>query len=96
MPDTNEKLALARKIAERKVGFVRHSISYLVVIVGLAIINNLTYAGYQWWLWVAFGWGIGVVSHFLSAFLYQSGRMVDRLAQRELEKMNESDKTEPH
>jgi hypothetical protein len=96
MSDMNEKLALARKIAERKVAFVRHAISYLVVIAGLAIINNVAYHDpnhYQWWLWVAFGWGIGVVSHFLSAFLYQSGNLVDRLAKKELEKMNEQDKT---
>lgn len=93
MSDINDKAALARKIAERKVAFIRHAISYLVVVVGLAVINNLTYGGYQWWLWVAFGWGIGVVSHFLSAFLYQSGSLVDKLAKKELEKMNESDKT---
>ena len=88
MSDTNDKMRLARKIAERKVAFIRHAISYLVVIAGLAAVNNLTYSGYQWWLWVAFGWGIGVVSHFLSAFLYQSGALVDRLARRELEKMD--------
>jgi uncharacterized membrane protein YdbT with pleckstrin-like domain len=93
MSDVNEKLALARKIAERKVAFIRHAISYIVVIAALAVVNNVTWGGYQWWLWVAFGWGIGVVSHFLSAFLYQSGRLVDRLAQNELEKMNESNKT---
>ncbi len=93
MSDINDKAALARKIAERKVAFIRHAISYLVVVVGLAVINNLTYGGYQWWLWVAFGWGVGVVSHFLSAFLYQSGSLVERLAKKELEKMNESDKT---
>ncbi len=93
MSDANERLALARKIAERKVGFVRHAIVYLVVMVGLCLINNLTYSGYQWWLWPALGWGIGVVSHFLSAYLYQSGALVDKMAKRELEKMNESDKT---
>ena len=93
MSDISDKAALARKIAERKVAFIRHAISYLVVVVGLAIVNNLTYGGYQWWLWVAFGWGIGVVSHFLSAFLYQSGNLVERLTRKELEKMNESDKT---
>lgn len=93
MSDINDKAALAHKIAERKVAFIRHAISYLVVVVGLAVINNLTYGGYQWWLWVAFGWGVGVVSHFLSAFLYQSGSLVERLAKKELEKMNESDKT---
>jgi hypothetical protein len=93
MSDVNQKMEIARKIAVRKVAFVRHAVTYLVVMVGLVIVNNLTYGGYQWWLWVAFGWGIGVVSHFLSAFLYQSGNMVDRIAKRELEKMNESDKT---
>ncbi len=92
MSDVNDKLALARKIAEKKVGFIRHAITYVVVMVALALINNLTWGGYQWWLWAALGWGIGVVSHFLSAYLYQSGNMVDRLARKELEKMNESDK----
>lgn len=92
MSDANDRMALARKIAERKVGFIRHAISYLVVMVGLALINNLTYSGYQWWLWAALGWGIGVVSHFLSAYLYQSGNLVDRMAKRELEKMDETDK----
>ncbi len=92
MSDANDRMAMARKIAERKVGFIRHAISYLVVMVGLALINNLTYGGYQWWLWAALGWGIGVVSHFLSAFLYQSGTLVDRMARHELEKMNETDK----
>jgi hypothetical protein len=95
MSDSNDKMELARRIAMRKLAFVRHAITYLVVMVGLVLVNNLAYEGshYQWWLWVAFGWGIGVVSHFLSAFLYQSGSMVDRIAKRELEKMNESNKT---
>jgi len=93
MADANEKYKLARKIAERKVGFIRHAAIYLLFIAGLAIINNVTYTGYQWWLWPALGWGIGVVSHFLSAFLYQSGALVDRVAKRELEKMDESNKS---
>jgi hypothetical protein len=93
MSDTNDKYELARKIAERKVGFVRHAITYLVVMAGLALINNVTWGGYQWWLWPAFGWGIGVTAHFLSAFLYQSGNLVDKLAKRELEKMDEEHKS---
>ncbi len=93
MADANDRYKLARKIAERKVGFIRHAAIYLLVIAGLAIINNVTYGGYQWWLWPALGWGIGVASHFLSAFLYQSGALVDRVAKRELEKMDEQEKT---
>jgi len=93
MSDANEKYKLARKIAERKVGFIRHAAIYLLVIGGLALINNVTWGGYQWWLWPALGWGIGVASHFLSAFLYQSGTLVERVAKREMEKMDESNKT---
>ncbi|MGO9411279.1 MAG: 2TM domain-containing protein [Spirochaetia bacterium] len=93
MADANDRYKLARKIAERKVGFIRHAAIYLLVIAGLAIINNVTYGGYQWWLWPALGWGIGVASHFLLAFLYQSGALVDRVAKRELEKMDEQEKT---
>ncbi len=92
MADANDKYKLARKIAERKVAFIRHAAIYLLVIGGLAIINNVTFGGYQWWLWPALGWGIGVASHFLSAFLYQSGALVDRIAKRELEKMDEQNK----
>ncbi len=93
MSDSTDRLELARKIAQRKVAFIRHAIIYLVVLVALVIINNTTDSGYQWWLWVALGWGIGVVAHFLSAYLYQSGNLVERMAKRELEKMNETDKT---
>ncbi len=93
MSDSAQKLDLARKIAQRKVAFIRHAIIYLVVLVALAIINNTTDSSYQGWLWVALGWGIGVVAHFLSAYLYQSGNLVERMARRELEKMNETDKT---
>jgi hypothetical protein len=90
MPEENEKLELARKIAQRKLGFVRHATIYLFVIIGLAVINNVTDRGEQWWLFVAFGWGIGVVAHFLSAFLYRSGSLVERIARREVEKMDET------
>lgn len=93
MSDANEKLELARRIAVRKVSFIRHAIIYLIVMAGLAVINNVTYTGYQWWLWPAFGWGIGVVAHFLSAFLYQSGSLVERMTKHELEKMDESKKS---
>jgi hypothetical protein len=92
MSDSNQnqdKYGLARKIAIRKVGFIRHAATYLIVMAVLAIINNTTWGGYQWWLWPALGWGIGVVSHFFSAFMSGSGSFVDRVARRELEKMDE-------
>ncbi len=87
-----EKLEQARKTALAKVGFIRHAGVYLLVMAVLAVVNNVTWGGYQWWLWPALGWGIGVVSHFLSVFLSRSGALVDRVTRRELEKLNEAEK----
>ena len=43
--------------------------SYVVVISILALINYLTIGfGYMWFLWVAFGWGIGLFFHALKTF----------------------------
>ena len=87
--DQEEKLKKARKIVEAKLGFIRHFIIYFLVILALAIINNFTSGGYQWWLWVAFGWGIGVFANFLAAFVFGAGALEDRLLKSELEKMGE-------
>ncbi|TMU56978.1 2TM domain-containing protein [Flagellimonas algicola] len=43
--------------------------SYIVVISILALINYLTIGfGYMWFLWAAFGWGIGIFFHALKTF----------------------------
>ena len=39
-----------------------------VVFTALSIINLSLSLGYFWVLWVAFGWGIGLLSHGLSVF----------------------------
>ena len=48
--------------------FYMNLIQYAVVITALAVLNLLTSPGYLWFLWVAAGWGIGVVGHGLSVF----------------------------
>jgi len=87
MPVKDENLERAKQVAKRKMDFLRHGIIYLLVMAVLAVINNVTGVGYQWWLWPALGWGVGVVAHFLSAFLYAGGNLEKRLIQKELEKM---------
>ena len=85
-----EKYNQAKKAAKEKMGFLRHLIIYVCAIGGFAIINNLSDpGGYQWWLWPAFGWGIGTVSHFLSVYLFKSGSLEKRLIQQEMEKMDD-------
>lgn len=84
-----ERIEQARKIAQGKVGFIRHFLIYVVVIAFLAIINNVTYSGHQWWLWPALGWGIGVVLNFFSVYLFQGKALEERIMKSELDKMGE-------
>ncbi len=83
----DEKISKARKIARKKADFIKHFIIYIVVIVFLAIINNVTYRGYQWWLWPALGWGIGVTLNFFSVYVFKGKELEERIMQSELDKM---------
>ena len=58
----------ARRRAHAQLGFYWHLMSYLGVMAMLAFINLMTTAHYPWFLWPAFGWGIGVFSHFMGVF----------------------------
>ena len=57
----------ARKRAKAEIGFYVHLMSYLGVIGFLALLNIMT-TTYPWFLWPAFGWGIGIFSHFMAVF----------------------------
>ena len=95
MADQETKRELASKIGKGKADFLRHLVTYLVVITILAVINNVTNTGgSQWWLWPAGCWGVFVVINFFSAFVLKAGtfkRLEDQLAKKELEKMNRGD-----
>ena len=63
-PDEALALAHVRKLK----GFYIHLAQFLVVIAILAIVNVVTYRHYLWVLWVALGWGMGVLLHGLKVF----------------------------
>src|SRR5262249_44643154 len=55
-----------RRVAAIK-GFYVHLAAYLVVNIGLFIVNAVSDSG--WWVqWVVLGWGIGVAAHALAVF----------------------------
>ena len=66
---TSETQALYqnRKRAKEEIGFYVHFTTYLGVIALLAVINLMT-TRYPWFLWPAFGWGIGIFSHYMAVF----------------------------
>ena len=68
VPSTeDEKLARARRRVEALKGFYVHLIVFVLVMLGLVVVNALT--GGPWWvIWVFLGWGIGVVFNAWDVF----------------------------
>ncbi|MGF1723921.1 2TM domain-containing protein [Photobacterium nomapromontoriensis] len=64
---TQEEKKVIEQVREIK-GFYSHLITYGLVITLLFGINLFTDPSYIWAWWPAMGWGIGIVSHGLSAF----------------------------
>jgi transcriptional regulator with XRE-family HTH domain len=64
--DAEEALAFAQ--VRKLKGFYLHLAQYLIVVSVLLAINLWTRPQHLWVLWVAFGWGIGVLFHGLRVF----------------------------
>jgi hypothetical protein len=63
------KYLKARERVEELKKFYGNLASYVIVISGLAFINYWTNEWtYMWFLWAAFGWGIGLFFHAMNAF----------------------------
>jgi len=67
--DKENKYIRARERVEELKKFYGNLTSYVLVISGLALINYFTnHFAYAWFLWAAFGWGIGIVFHAIKTF----------------------------
>ena len=65
--NSEQELRVKDQVRELK-EFYRHVFSYLITLFGLLILNLLTSPGQLWVVWVALGWGIGVIAHGLTTF----------------------------
>jgi hypothetical protein len=65
-----ERYFKARKRVEEIKGFYGNLIAYILVNIGLMVINLLTSPAYLWFFLPMLGWGIGVVFHGLKVFNY--------------------------
>ncbi|MDX1314067.1 MAG: 2TM domain-containing protein [Eudoraea sp.] len=71
MEDFNKesKYIRAKERVEELKKFYGNLTSYVVVITGLAILNYWVDGwSYMWFLWAAFGWGIGLIFHAIRTF----------------------------
>ena len=62
-----EEVQVTKKVKRLK-KFYSSLLSYVVTVGFLFIVNLVTSPEYMWALWVAFGWGIGIVSQGVRAF----------------------------
>jgi len=63
------KYIRAKERVEQLKKFYGNLTSYVVVISGLAILNYYVNEWrYMWFLWAAFGWGIGILFHAIGTF----------------------------
>lgn len=69
--------------AEERVnaGFWIHLASYVVVVGALAVLNYQRNPDNLWVLWVAGGWGIGIVAHAV-AFFSNREKIIERVEGR--------------
>jgi hypothetical protein len=77
----------AKKRVEAKIGFFIHLAVYFGVNIVLVIINLNTVPEYIWFKWPLLGWGIGLVFHGLSVFVFsKESSFKERMIKREMEK----------
>lgn len=65
-----ERYYQAKKRVEEIKGFYGNLIAYVVVNLGLMVLNLVTSPNHLWFFWPMLGWGIGVVFHGLKVFNY--------------------------
>ena len=70
-------------IARKRAAFKRHLVTYIAVNIGLWLLWYLTGAKNSgnslipWPAWTTFGWGVGLVAHYLGAYV-ASGNSVEK------------------
>lgn len=68
MDDEEKKYRKAKERVEEIKGFYIHFFIYIVVNIGLFLINILTGSDSLWFFYPLIGWGIGLVAHYIAVF----------------------------
>jgi hypothetical protein len=64
----DKKYERAKKRVEEIRGFFIHIFIYVVVNIGLFLLNIIASPNELWFYWPLFGWGFGVLAHGISVF----------------------------
>jgi hypothetical protein len=78
----------ARERAEMKFSFYINIALYIIINGILIAIWYFNGMGFPWIIFPLIGWGIGVVAHYLTAFVYPGKKYLDGMAEKEYEKLS--------
>jgi hypothetical protein len=85
--ENQEAYQKAKRRAEAKIGFYIHLAVYVGVNILLIVINLSTSSQYLWFKWPLIGWGIGLLCHALSVFVFPRGSTItERMIEKEMKK----------
>jgi signal transduction histidine kinase len=78
----------ARRRAAHEAGFYMHLMWYGIVIGSLLMVNLIVSPAFEWWIFPAVGWGIGLVSHFGAVYGWRwiHERVFEPAVQREVQR----------
>ncbi|HVA40101.1 MAG TPA: HAMP domain-containing sensor histidine kinase [Candidatus Binataceae bacterium] len=78
----------ARRRAAHEAGFYLHLMWYGIVIGSLLILNLIVSPSFEWWIFPALGWGIGLASHFGAVYGWRwiHERVFEPAVQREVQR----------
>ena len=66
--DEQARYERARRRMEEVKGFYTHLLTYVLVNLGLLVLNLVTSPGDFWFFWPLLFWGVGVLAHGASVF----------------------------
>ena len=66
-------LEKATRLFKAKFNFYKHLAIYIGIVLLVIIIWATTGTGSTWWIWPLGVWGMGVVAHYVSVFIFPHG-----------------------
>jgi hypothetical protein len=90
MEEEMEDKELYRRAESRvkaKMGFYTHLFIYAAVNTALFLVNgkNTGTYGFEWFTWPLVAWGVCVMFHFLSVFVFR-GKLTERMIAKEMKR----------
>jgi hypothetical protein len=91
MSDDEIRRLAQRRVAARK-GFFGNLATYIVINAMLVVIWAVSGGGYMWFLWVAGGWGVALIFHALSVFVFpkEGGDWEQAQVRKEMDKIRKN------